>query len=453
MAGKILIIEDDEGVRFFLEEALKEDGYEVVAVSSFEEAEVYLGGKVDLLILDIMLPGLDGLSAIDRIKGIDKTLPIIVITAYGTKKNALEAVERGAVDFFIKPIPLQELKIVVKRTLGRRLLQEELESKRREWLSRYEFEGVIGASPAMKEIFKTVQRIADKDLSILITGETGVGKEVIAELIHRLSGRKGEFVVVNCASIPENLLESELFGYDKGAFTGATKEKAGKFELANKGTIVLDEIGEIGINIQAKLLRAIEKKEIERLGGTAKKRIDVRVIGITNRPIERAIEEGRFREDLYHRISQIHIHVPPLRERKEDLEVLIEKFLFDLSKEKGVILKLDRDARGLLLEYFWPGNIRELINVLKRAAFLSEGDLITLDDLPLYLRERKDRSLEMAFYEQGLDERISKIEKEMIIEALRKTEKRQVDAAKLLGIKERSLWYRIKKYGIKLEEI
>jgi DNA-binding NtrC family response regulator len=447
MNEKIIIIEDDKGVRFFLEEALKGEGYEVSSYESYEDAYLDLDAETGLVVMDIRLPGIDGLAAIDDIK-IRMDVPILIITAYGTKKNALEAVERGATDFFVKPIALDELKIVVRRALTKRELTKEIEQKKKKTVSDSKFHGVIGKSEAMKDIFKTVEKIAAKTLSILITGETGTGKEVIAGLIHRLSKRKGGIVVVNCASIPDNLLESELFGYEKGAFTGALQQKQGRFELADEGTIVLDEIGEMSPYLQAKLLRVIENKEIERLGGINKKNINVRIIATTNKNLTDGMKEGTFREDLYFRLSQIHIHIAPLRERMEDIDMLIDSILLNILETSDIIVTIDKDTRQRLVDYKWPGNVRELINAVKRAAIMCEGNRITSDDLPLYLRSNSPLEGERMHSDKSLDEAISELEKNMIVNALKKTKGQQSKAAKLLSISERSMWYRVKKYGI-----
>jgi len=446
MHEKVIIIEDDAGVRFFLEEALKSEGYTPLSFESYEDALPAMSNDTDLIIMDIKLPGIDGLSAIDNIKrAID--VPILIITAYGTKKNAMEAIKKGAADFFIKPIALNELKVVVKRTLGTRKLKKEVASSKEEELKDYIFHGVVGKHESMRDIFRSVERFADKDITVLITGETGAGKEEIAKLIHNLSKRKGKLITVNCASIPDNLLESELFGYEKGAFTGAAQQKQGKFELADGGTIVLDEIGEMSPYLQAKLLRVIETKEIERLGDVKKRKIDARIIATTNKDITKEIKEGRFREDLYFRLAQIHITVPPLRERKEDIPILIETYLLAFSKDSGEFKHIDKDVCDLLTEYDWPGNVRELVNSIKRAVIMCDGNHITLDDLPLHLKNK--RRLDANTYSDTLlDDAISATEKQMIIDALKKTKGSQVKAAKLLGISERSMWYRVKKYGI-----
>ncbi len=446
MNEKIIIVEDDAGVRFFLEEALKDEGYRIKAFESYEEASSSITKETNLVIMDIKLPGVDGLTAIEDVKK-RSDAPILIITAYGTKKNAMDAIQRGATDFFVKPIALDELKIMVKRVLGTQMLKKELEVSKEEELGQSIFHGVVGKSETMKGIFRNIEKFADKDITVLITGETGAGKEAVGQLIHDLSKRSRDFVVVNCASIPDNLLESELFGYEKGAFTGAVQSKPGKFELANGGTIVLDEIGEMSPYLQAKLLRVIEAKEIERLGDVKKRKIDVRILATTNRALDIEMKEGRFREDLYYRLAQIHLVIPPLRERKEDILVLIEKFLLDISKDSGQIVRIADDAKRLLLNYPWPGNVRELINVIKRAAIMCDDNRITLDDLPLHLRGEQPLA-SISYSDKSLDEAISELEKRMIIDALKKTRGLQAKAAKLLGISERSIWYRIKKYSI-----
>jgi len=299
----------------------------------------------------------------------------------------------------------------------------------------------------MRDIFRDVEKIAASELTVLITGETGVGKEEVAKLIHTLSLRKGDFVVVNCASIPDNLLESELFGYEKGAFTGAYQQKKGKFEVAHNGTIVLDEIGEMTPYLQAKILRAVEKKEIEHLGSNKTNVVDVRVVSTTNRNLESSTKEGKFREDLFFRLSQIHVYVPPLRERREDINALVEHVLLGYENESGRIVNIDEDAYGMLIQYNWPGNVRELISVIHRAVVMCDGDVITSDDLPLYLKS----GLQLAgqpYSDITLDEAISELERNMIAEALKKCQGSQAKAAKLLGISERSMWYRVKKYEI-----
>lgn len=444
--NKIIIIEDDPGVRFFLEEALKNEGYSVRSFIAYEDAVNAINNETDLVIMDISLPGMDGLTATSELKK-NLNVPILIITAYGTKKNALDAIKRGATDFFVKPILLDELKIMVKRVLGTRKLKQEMELLREKELEQYVFHGVIGRSQQMRDIFRDVEKIAASELTVLITGETGAGKEEVAKLIHILSQKKGNFVVVNCASIPDSLLESELFGYEKGAFTGAYQQKKGKFEAAGNGTIVLDEIGEMTPYLQAKILRAVEKKEIEHLGSNKTNMVDVRVISTTNRNLESSTKEGTFREDLFFRLSQVHIYVPPLRERKEDIDALIEYILLGYEHESGRIINIDEVAHRMLIQYDWPGNVRELISVIRRAVVMCDGDVVTTDDLPLYLKEGLSLASQ-PYSDKTLDEAISELEKNMIAEALKKSQGSQAKAAKLLGISERSIWYRVKKYEI-----
>lgn len=450
MNENVIIIEDDPGVRFFLEEALKGEKYSVSSFASYEEATNAIDKTTDLVIMDISLPGMDGLSATSDLK--QKTdVPIVIITAYGTKKNALEAIKRGATDFFIKPILLDELKVILKRVLGMRRLRKEVEFLKEKEFEGHIFHGVVGRSPQMKDIFRQIEKIADKELTVLVTGETGTGKEVVAKLIHTLSKRRGGFVVVNCASIPDNLLESELFGYDKGAFTGAIQQKQGKFETADKGTLVLDEIGEMTPYLQAKLLRAVETQEVEHLGSTKTYKVDLRVVSTTNRVMETVIKEGKFREDLYFRLAQIHIIVPPLRERREDIAVLIDYVLHGLEKDKGKIIAISDEARVILLQYKWPGNVRELIGIMRRAAIMCENDMIIVDDLPLHLRGDFSLASQTTYSDGSLEDAISALEKNMIIDALKKTQGSQAKAAKILGISERSMWYRVKKYEIDMD--
>lgn len=446
MREKIIIIEDDQGVRFFLEEALKGEGYRVDSFESYEDAARSINNSTDLVIIDINLPGLDGLSATSDLKK-RFNVPILIITAYGTKKNALEAIKRGATDFFVKPIMLDELKVMLRRVLGTRRLKKEVEQLREKELADHIFHGVVGKSKQMRGIFKETGKIADKGLSVLITGETGTGKEEIAKLVHILSGRKGELIIVNCASIPDNLLESELFGYEKGAFTGAVQQKAGKFEVANGGTIVLDEIGEMSPYLQAKLLRVVEKQEIEHLGSTKTRKVDIRVISTTNRVLEEEIKKGKFREDLFFRLSQIMIRIPPLRERYEDVNILVDFVLNGIEKETGRVMTISEDAMEILMEYPWPGNVRELIGTVRRASIMCDGDVIGLDDLPLHLKARQPLN-GSVYSEKSLDDAISALEKRMIIDALQRSNGSQAKAAKLLGISERSMWYRVKKYEI-----
>lgn len=452
MPDRILIVEDDEGMRFFLREALRREGLEVEEAPDAETALEKLNrSEFDLVILDVKLPGMSGIEAIPRIKEIDPDAVIIIITAYGTKELALEAIKNGAYDYFSKPFELDEMNVVVKRALEKRHLQRELRELRERLIGRGSFGELIGASEAMQEVYGMIEKVAPTDATVLILGESGTGKEVVADEIHRRSPRAGgPMVKINCAAIPETLIESELFGHEKGAFTGATSGKPGKFELADGGTIFLDEVAELSQAAQAKLLRVLEGKEFEKVGGTKPIKVDVRVIAATNRDLEEEVREGRFREDLYYRLSVFTIHLPPLRERREDIPLLVDHFVRRAGLKYGKPVRgVSRDALKLLMDYSWPGNVRQLQHCIERAVVMAEGELITVDDLPPYLREApRRRPIELSEEGFSLDGYLERVERELIEEALKKTGGVQAKAAKLLGISERSLWYRVKKLGI-----
>ncbi len=449
MGGQVILIEDDPDVRFLIEELLKKEGVNVISFESFEEASSSINESSDLVIMDVKLPGVDGISAIEKIRGLS-SCPIILMSAYGTRKNLIDAIKKGAYDFFIKPISVEEFRVVVRRALKKMELERELKKDEKKKFDSVLFHGIVGASSSMKEVFRVVEKIAKKDINVLLCGETGVGKEAIAMLIHKLSDRKGSFVPVNCASLPDPLLESELFGYEKGAFTGASTSKKGKAELAENGTLFLDEIAEMSDRLQAKLLRFVETKELERLGGIERKIIDVRIISATNRDVEKEIRDGRFRKDLYYRLSGITIKIPPLRERREDIPYLIDYFLSQLENEGGKKLEIAETAKERLLSYLWPGNVRELKAVLSSASAICEDGLIKIEDLPLHIVGDEGKGL---IHHLPLDKSIEEMEKMKILEALKKTKGNQRKAAQILGISERSMWYRIKKYGICSKEM
>ncbi|MCD6320558.1 MAG: sigma-54-dependent Fis family transcriptional regulator, partial [Candidatus Desulfofervidaceae bacterium] len=329
MSYRLLIIEDDSTMRFALSELLSQRGYEIVEAADAEAGlKVVQKEEIDLAIVDIKLPGMNGLEAISLIQEKDASLPVIIITAYGDKKKALEALKKGAYDYFTKPFKMEEIEIVIKRALEKRRLEKEIRTLRQQIEVGQEFREIIGQSEAMKKLFNLVKKVLDTDVTVLISGESGTGKELVASVLHHHSPRKDKpFIKINCAAIPETLLESELFGYEKGAFTGAISSKPGKFELAHEGTIFLDEIGEMPLSIQAKILRVLQEKEFERVGGTKTIKVDVRIIASTNRDLWEAVQRKTFREDLYFRLNVINIHLPPLRERKEDIPLLIEHFI------------------------------------------------------------------------------------------------------------------------------
>ncbi len=447
---KVMVVEDEENMRFVMAEALKKKGCDVEEATSAEEALGKIEGyRPDLIIMDIRLPGMSGLEAMERIRGVDPILPIIVITAFGSKEVALEAIKMGAYDFFTKPFKLAEMELVVDRALEKRRLLIELRELKESLEKRYRFENIIAQSGKMQEVLKLITKVAGTNVTVLIMGESGTGKELVAEAIHHHSRRReGPLVKLNCAAIPEGLLESELFGHEKGAFTGAVGKKIGKFELADQGTIFLDEIGDMDPSSQAKVLRVLQEKTIERVGGTHTIQVDVRVIAATNKNLSNEVREKRFREDLYFRLNTFPIVLPPLRERKEDIPILIEHFLEKLGKRAGVEVKgISHEALDFLRRYHWPGNVRELENCIERAIIMAGEGLITSAHLPAHMLSS---SVPRDLF--PLDETLAKIEKEIILEALEKSGGIQSKAAKILGISERSLWHRVKKHRIDVQK-
>ncbi len=451
---KILIVDDDQGIQFLLGEVLRKRNYEVDSANSAEHAfEKIKKNNYSLIILDVRLPGMSGIEAIKKLKKeLDTTVPIIVMTAYGSRELALQAVQEGAYDLFAKPIKLEELLVVLQRALEKRQLQMEVKQLEESLGKKYEYENIIGASGPMQEVFALVKKVASTDCSVIIYGESGTGKELIAQAIHTHSHRKDKpFVKLNCVAIPEGLLESELFGHEKGAFTGAISQKIGKFALANEGTIFLDEIGDMSLTTQAKILRVLQEKEFERVGGTKTIKVDARVVAATNKDLLKAVEERTFREDLFYRLNVVPIYLPPLRERKGDIPLLAEHFLKEeLEKLKKHTVGITQDALELLMEYPWPGNVRELKNCIERAAVIVEGGFITKECLPVYITTHEGATLITSEANGSLDSTLATMERKLILEALEKAGRVQVKAARLLGISERSLWHRIKKYDIKV---
>lgn len=455
MQERILVVDDDPSVQAALFKALGKRGYQVEQATSAEQAlEMMKGTGFDLIVLDVKLPGMSGIDAIPRIREMDPKVVIIVITGLDSKDVALQAVRSGAYDFFPKPFSYGEIEIVIKRALDKRRLEREAEALR-ERLVGVASGRFVGQSDSMRRIIEMVGRVAPLDTSVLITGESGTGKEMIADLVHFQSKRAaGPFVKINCAAIPENLLESELFGFEKGAFTGAQAQKPGKFELANHGTILLDEVGDMPLSIQAKLLRAVEEKQVERLGGTSVLSVDVRIIASTNQQLPALIEQKRFREDLYYRLNVASIHIPPLRERKEDLPLLVEHFLAEINQKLGTrLLGLSEEAMEMVLRYNWPGNVRELAHVLERAAIMSDGPTLHAADLRSSM-ERSSTGTAPGAEERpvSLPRLLHRIERTMILDALRKHKGLQTEAAKALGLSPKNLWKKIRKHGIDVRD-
>ncbi len=447
----ILIVEDDETIRMALSVALERHGYAVRAVSSAEDAIAQLRrDSVDIAISDMKLPGMSGIDFVTQAKALDPELILIVMSGASSNNEALEALGRGAYDFFTKPFRVPELEIVMRRALEKRHLHHEVRELRQRLQNRYELEGLIGESGRLNEVRALVGKVAKEHATVLIQGESGTGKERIADLIHRNSTRRNAALIkVNCAAIPDTLLESELFGHERGAFTGALAQKPGKFELASGGTLFLDEVGDMQLATQAKVLRVLEDRELFRVGGIKPVRVDVRIIAATNKNMEKAVQAGEVREDLYHRLNVFPIVLPPLRDRPEDIPLLLEHFLDEVQTGKKTIHGIAPDAMERLLAYSWPGNVRELRNCIERAVILAESDILCLEDLPLRLAP----TAAVKANGQNLDTRLAEQEQQWIVDALREVQGVQAHAAKLLGITERSLWYRIKKLSLDVDRI
>ncbi|HHF53451.1 MAG TPA: sigma-54-dependent Fis family transcriptional regulator [candidate division WOR-3 bacterium] len=446
--SKILIIEDEGSQRMLLREFLEERGYTVDEAETGEKGiEKVKKVAFDVVLIDIRLPDISGIEVLRKIRMINPEIKAVMITAFQDVKLVVESLKGGAFNYLVKPINLEELLINIRKAQENLRLEREVKVLRT--IVRSErLKGIVAESYAMKQVVDIAVRVADSPSSVLITGESGTGKELIARLIHEKSQRKNApFIAVNLAAIPESLIESELFGYEKGAFTGADREKPGLIEKAHGGTIFLDEIGELPLPLQVKLLRIIEEKEIQRLGGLRAKKVDFRLITATNRNLEEMVKAGTFRDDLFYRINVIHIHIPPLRERKEDIPYLLEHFLKIYSAREAKKIKgFTKEAYELLLRYHYPGNVRELENIVERAVVLSQGEYITTEELPLSLRK------EIFPQEQEfltLNERIEAIERSIILEALKKNNWVKTKAARELGISERVLRYKMKKLGIK----
>jgi len=441
----ILIVEDEQTQRSLLGGLLRKEGYTVGEASDGESAlSLFQKDIFEIVLLDYRLPDTDGLSLLRRIKEINPATEVVMITAFGSIENAVGALKAGASEYLTKPIDLDDLLFKLRKVEERTYLIRENMVLRETLRDRFKSEEFVYQSEKMHEVSSLVVRIAKTDSTCIISGESGVGKEVVLNMIHALSERKAfPLVKVNCAAIPETLLESELFGYEKGAFTGAYQRKAGKFELANKGTIFLDEIGDIPLVLQSKLLRVIQEKEVERLGGAHPIKVDVRIIAATNRNLEEEVRKGAFREDLYYRLNVVNIVVPPLRERREDIPLLIDFFLkkYNLKHKKNV-KGLTRETRDIMVKYDYPGNVRELENIVERAIVLTRGDHITSQDLPNLMEETAVTG------DGSIRGTVESIERSMIIEALVNADWVQTKAAAALGLSERMLRYKIKKYGI-----
>lgn len=448
MARRVLIVDDEKNMRWVLGEALRAEGYEIAEASDGKEALEKVSESVpDLMVLDHKMPAPDGMEVLRRIRAKGMSFPIIMLTAHGNVQTAVEAMKAGATEYLTKPFDLEELKLVIEKALRTSELAAEVERLRAEVGKQYDIEGIVAGSPSMLSVLETVKKVAPTNATVMIYGESGTGKELIARAIHQLSDRaQRPFVSVSAGALPETLLESELFGYEKGAFTGAMQAKPGRFELANGGTIFLDEIGDISPAVQVKLLRVLQERVFERLGGTRSIEVDVRVVAATNRDLQELIAAGAFREDLYYRLNVVPITLPPLRERPEDIPRLIAHFLEKIGAGKK---RIAPEAMRALVDYKWPGNVRELENTVERIVILSHGDEIGLEDLPAEIRsgvvlQGGERCFVLP--ESGVD--LEEVEMDLIVQALERTGRNVPKAAKLLGLTTKTLEARMQRFGL-----
>jgi two-component system response regulator HydG len=459
--SRILLIEDNETMREGMSLILKKMGHQVVEASNgVTGLEKIAEQSFDLVITDYKMDGIDGLEVLKRIKQQNKNpnIEVILITAYGSIELAVEAIQQGAFDFITKPFSHQEFQVKVKKALDH--LQEQAEMQRLSEENRYlrdeldvqfNFGEIVGNSAPMQTIYRMIEKVAPTDSSILIYGESGTGKELVARAIHKASQRRTKpFIRVNCGALAEGILESELFGHERGAFTGAMRRKKGRFELAHKGTIFLDEIGDISPAMQLKLLRVVQEKELERVGSEETLIIDVRIIAATNKNLKEEVAKGKFREDLYYRLHILPINMPPLRERKEDIILLTDYFLKKIGQEiKKTNLLIDDNAKKTLLDYNWPGNVRELENVLERAAVLCDGNKISSTDLPILIEEKnQNNNIYLSDSVMDLNLALESVEKRLIENALEKAKGIKTEAARLLNVKTSALYYKMEKYGL-----
>ncbi len=456
----ILIVDDEKSILFSLKAALTKEGYTVrTAENPGEALKLFEPGAFQVVISDYNMPGMTGMDLLSSVKQIDPEIVFILMTAYGSEKLAIEAMKQGAYDYFSKPFDIEEMRVIVAKACERFSLAYEKKSLEERFLVEPETDRFIGDSAATRLVKEKIEQVAKSDITVLIQGESGTGKELVAQAIQRKSNRaSGPFVTLNCAALPENLIESELFGYEKGAFTGAAARKRGKFEIANGGTIFLDEIGDMALNTQAKVLRVLQEREVERLGGVKPMKVDVRIIAATHKDLKELIDKKQFREDLFYRINVVNIQLAPLRERQEDIQPLVEHFV------KSAAVKAGREIKGVtpkamtaLKNFKWPGNVRQLQNIIEGAAVFMRNNMIDIDNLPEEIRlgfapeattGMFDWIAEQIQQGRTLDDMVAQIEKEMISRTLREVEGNQSKAAQVLGIKRGTLQYKIKAYNL-----
>ena len=455
--ANILIIDDNETIRIGLGQVVKKMEHRaLLAPSGAQGVELFSTNDVDFVITDLKMEGMDGVAVLKKIAELDPDCPTMIITAFGTVETAVEAVKLGAFDFIQKPFAPEVVRLKVQRALELRLarkarkrLESENEYLRGEERRRYS--QLVGSAPCMEAVFRVIDKVAPTDSSVCISGESGTGKELAARAIHNRSKREdGPFIKVNCGALTETLLESELFGHEKGSFTGAIRRKLGRFELADGGTLFLDEIGDVSHTLQLKLLRVLQEREFERVGGEATIHVDVRVVSATNKDLKKEVAEGRFREDLYYRLHIVPMQMPPLRDRREDVPDLVQHFIKKLApRTNPVVSSIDDDALGRLMSYHWPGNVRELENAIEQSLVFADGSSITVSALPEFLRgEEAGETLTLPRGDKALPEILEELERQLILKAFRKANGVKTETARILGIKTSALYYKLDKYGI-----
>jgi two-component system nitrogen regulation response regulator GlnG len=474
--AEILIVDDEESIRLVLKHGLEKRGYRVRTASDGESAlEEALRRPYALVFMDIKMPGMSGLEVLEKLKEKRPQAMVVIITAQGSMANAISAMKKGAYDYIVKPFDLEQIYLMVERCLRERAVQRKLTAYATGAAAEHQDDEIIGVSPAMQEVFLNIGKVAGSDATVLILGESGTGKEMVARTIHHNSPRSDNpFIAVNCAAVPRDLLESEFFGHEKGAFTGATTSKMGKFELAEGGTIFLDEVGELDLAMQSKVLRVLQEKEIDRVGGSYPIKVDVRVIAATDRDLAQAMKEKQFRDGLYYRLNVVQIKLPSLRERKDDIPLLTRHFLAKFQEELGTGPKyLSSDAAKLLMEYSWPGNVRELENMLKRSMILSTGESITPEHFPSFLREEEQPQGEARLSIDGLLEEklrdfvhkmcrggqeglyymvMERLEKPLLEMVLAECKGNQLKAARVLGINRNTLRKKLQALDIEVRK-
>lgn len=448
----ILIVDDEDAQRSILKGYLEKKGYKIYSASSGTEGiKIVQNNLINIVLSDFKMPDKTGLEVLEEVKKINPEISFVILTAYGTIEDAVKAMRLGAFDYISKPVDLDELDLMIERIIEHNNLKSEIQILKNQLKEKFKIDSFISHSAKMEEVLSVAARAADSKATILITGESGTGKEVLAKSIHYVSPRKEKpFIAVNIPALPETLLESELFGHEKGAFTGADKAKKGRFELADGGTIFLDEIGDIPINLQVKLLRVLQEHQIEKVGSSENINIDVRIIAATHQNLEGKIKDGSFREDLYYRLNIVSLHIPPLRERREDILPLIDYFIEKYAKENNRNkLTLSKEAVDSLIKYNFPGNVRELENIIERAVVLCRSETITLNDLPNIVKGFKAEEEILQKESGSLIDQVEELEKKLIFDALSSANGNQSQAGRMLGLTERNLRYKMQKYGIK----